>query len=161
MRARKGPADSRSPGSPRTSCQGPRPCPCLGPQWGGVGYPGGRRCLRPGLRRGQGHGLAAHGARAARRGPRVRSCRAHPDAHTPAAPPAPSEAGPKSHREPRERLGALGEKRELTLGLRPGEGRRAQLQALLTPRHRHNESQRPEVCQHLAFRDCAALPGPL
>lgn len=79
--------------------------------------------------------------------------------HTPCGPARPPEAGPKSHREPWERLGALGGKREVTLGSGRPKG------AAHRPRppdaaHTHNESQRPEVCQHLHFRDRAPLPGP-
>lgn len=44
--------------------------------------------------------------------------------HTPAAPPAPQRPAPSLTVSPGSGLGALGEQGELTLGLRPAEGRR-------------------------------------
>lgn len=52
--------------------------------------PRGRRFPWLGLGRGQGQGLSSHSARAAWRGPRGRSCRAHPHAHR-SAPRPPSQ----------------------------------------------------------------------
>lgn len=74
---------------PQTASQDPRP-KTVAPSPPGPAVGRGR----PGLGRGRWHGLASRCAPAARRVPRGLSCRAHPHAHTPAAPPAPPRGRP-------------------------------------------------------------------
>lgn len=106
---------ARGPASPQVSVH-PRPLdPRPLPAWTrGPALP----TARPGDE--QGLGLCPHSARAAWRGPRGRGCRAHPHAHTRRRRPPSPEAGPKSHREPRERPGGAGRERGADSGAQAG-----------------------------------------
>lgn len=118
--APKGSAAGFSPVPEHPWPLGSRPLPAWTRGEGGRA-PGGRHILRPGL--GGGDGNSLHSGRAAWRGPRAAA--AEPTlTHTPLRPrPPAAEAGPSLTVSPGSGLGALGEKGEPTLGLRPAEGR--------------------------------------
>lgn len=156
----KGPQTASSQVSEHPRRLDPCALPAWTRRWGGD-VRGRRRFPRPGLGRGVGPGFLHTAPRqpGGAPGPRPQSPPSCTQPCGPARPP--QKPAPSLTVSPGSGPGALGEKGELTLGFRSAEGRRTHTQALPTPRHRHNESQRPEVCQHLFFRDCAGLPGPL
>ena len=101
---------------PRTPGQGPSPPPRLGPRWGGDGRVWGGDAGTDSLHAAPRPPGGDPGAAAAE--PTL--------THTPLRPrPLPQRPAPSLTVSPGNGLGALGEQGELTLGLRPAEGRRA------------------------------------